>query len=209
MKKLILGMVAALGLSAAAQAATFNINVAASVFNSSSNAAGMQMRAWVPSMSGPLKFTNATYSNTLGLGGSTTRNVFNIIHFDAPLQADDVIPKPISVTFTTAFGAGTIGGTTFAVATDTIGTNKGYGKADFDATVLDFWTGAGHLLISLADTTFGSKNGVFTNGKPYQGKVIATYSYVATIPLPAALPMGMGALGLMGFISRRRKAKTA
>jgi hypothetical protein len=44
-------------------------------------------------------------------------------------------------------------------------------------------------------------------GFPLDGTVTAA-SGVSTTPLPAALPLFAGGLGMIGFISRRRKQKT-
>jgi len=47
-------------------------------------------------------------------------------------------------------------------------------------------------------------NGVFTTGRPGIGFVNATFT-LAEVPLPAPLPLGASALGLLAFVARRRK----
>ena len=62
--------------------------------------------------------------------------------------------------------------------------------------------------------TFGGLNftGVYSGfhvdgGSSYSGTVTLTYDYsVAAVPLPASLPLALGALGLLGLQGRRRAA---
>lgn len=206
MKKLILGMVAAIGLAGAAQAASYSIDVTAQPFRVPGEA-GLQTRAFVMSPSGPQNYEGSTSSFDLtNVGDTATADLFGMVHYDAPINADDLLHKAMSVTFDFgAYGTRKILGESFAVFAS--GGDPDHAEVDFLAPI-SFNIGGGlRILVELADTHFGTFNDIFTNGRPGFGNVTATYT-LAAVPLPAALPMGMGALGLMAFVARRRKSKS-
>lgn len=207
MKKIILAAIAVLGVAGAAEATTFSVDVAATPYRDPGNP-GLQTRAWILSPGGPQNYNGSTVVLDATAAPATV-DLFGLVQFDTPINADDVIPHAITVDFTVGGVTKTISGVTYADPEGhTLPSYVGHAVADFVNTPLDFYTGTGHLLISLFDTTFGKDtNGDFTNGRPGFGKVTAQYSFVSAVPLPAALPLGMGAIGLMGFVARRRKNK--
>ncbi len=205
MKKIILALAATLGLASAASAATYSTFVTATPFRAPGQP-GLQTRAVVLSPSGPQNFNGATYSFDLAnIGDTVTFDAFGLVHYDAPLGTDDLIASPSTATFDFgAFGTRTISGVTYGVGS--VGSAIAYAVADYTSTI-SFNVGGGlRLLVELADFEFGSGDtGVFVNGRDGVGFATATIT-LAAVPLPATLPLAFGAIGLLGFAARRRKA---
>lgn len=208
MKKTILAVAAVLGLAGAASAATYTVDVSANPFRAPGQP-GLQTRAWILSNIGAQQFNGSTLSfNLSNIGDSVTLDLFRLVHFDAPLNGDDLIHSPSTVTFNFgAFGTQTVNGETFGLGNP--GGTAGSAFADYLNDV-SFNIGGGlRIIASVADTVFGSDTqGTFVNGLPGAGVVKATFT-LAPVPLPATLPLGMGALALMGFVARRRKGAAA
>ncbi len=204
MKKIILAAVAALGLASAASAATYTVNVTANPFRAPGQP-GLQTRAWILSSRGAQNFNGANFNfNLTSPGQSQTVDLFGLVHFDAPLNADDLIHSPSTVTLNMgALGTQTINGETYGVGTP--GQPYASAFAHYLNTV-SFNIGGGlQIIASLGDTVFGlNSKGVFTNGRPGFGKVTATFT-LATVPVPAGGLLLMGALGGLAA-TRRRKA---
>lgn len=202
MKKLITAALVALGVSGAAEAATYNVNVTAQPFRETPTTSGLQTRANVFSNSGPQDFTGANYSFNLTNAGDTfSTGIYTLVGFEAtPFEADDFLHKASNATFN--FGAlGTVvaNGVSFAVSTAT----QNYALAQFMDTMIR--VSADYAIkIHLADTTFATDGTNYVNGAAGKGAVVATFT-LAAVPLPATLPLGLGALALMGFVARRRK----
>ena len=204
MKKFILAAVAALSVCSAAQAATYNVGVTAQPFRDPGQP-GLQTRAIVMSPSGPQNFNGSVVSIDLAnIGDTFSLDLFGLVHYDAPLNADDLIHSPTSVTLDLGvFGTRVITGETYGVGVPL--SPIAHAFADYFNTV-GFNIGGGlRILASLADVSFGATpSGNFINGRPGFGVVTATFT-LAAVPLPATLPLGLGALALMGFAARRRK----
>jgi hypothetical protein len=206
MKKLLLAAATMLAFASAAEATTYNTHVTATTYRGS-HQDGLITRAWVLKNSGPQAFTGASYSFDLSsVGDSVSMNLYSLVAFDAPIAADDLLPRPSTATFD--FGAGigavTVLGNTFAVGKGTLG----YAVAQFADTIIRVSSTLG-IKISLADTIFGTDgNGNFVTGGSGKSAVSATFT-LAAVPLPAALPLSLLALGAIGAAGRRRKSALA
>lgn len=201
MKKTLFALASVLALATGAQAATYSFDVTANPFRVP-GAPGLQTRAYVLQASGPQNFNGAMYTTAdLNVGESQDIDVYGLVHFDAPLGADDLDAKPSTATFDFgAFGTRTILGTTVG----RLDTNDAY--ADF-GDAISFAVGGGlRIIVTLADTVFGvDSQDNFVNGRAGFGLVTATIT-VAAVPVPATLPLGLSALGLMALVARRRKS---
>ena len=210
MKKIILAAVAALGLASAASGATYSVDVTAQPFRVPGSP-GLQTRAFVLATSGTQNFGGVTglvpvpFSfNLTNIGDSVNVPMFGMVHFDVPLNADDLVPKAMTVTLNLgAYGIGIINGVTYGVGTPLAA--AAYAVADYTNDYL-FNLGNGTAIkASIADITFGSDaSGIFVNGRKGFGLVTANFT-LSQVPLPATLPLGLAALGLLGFVARRRK----
>ncbi len=211
MKKIMLAAVAALGLASAASAATYTVNVTANPFRAPGQP-GLQTRAVILAASGAQNFGGPTgiipksFSfNLTKVGDIQNVDLFGLVHYDFPVNADDLLPRSSTVTLNMgALGTATVAGQTFAVGT--VGSTKAYAFADYTNIPLVFSLGGGLAIkATIADTVFGANSkGVFTNGRPGFGKVTATFT-LATVPVPAGGLLLMGALGGLAA-TRRRKA---
>ncbi|MDO9640844.1 MAG: hypothetical protein Q7J44_20120 [Pseudotabrizicola sp.] len=202
MKKFLLSCVAAASISGAAHAATYSVDVTATPFRVP-GMDGLQTRAVVLSPSGPQTFNGATYSFDLtNAGDSVSMNVYGLVHYDGPLDPDDLIPRPSTATFDFggAIGSLTILGTSFGVAGA-----PASALATFISGIISIAPGLG-IKITLADTVFGTDGTSFVQGRAGIGFVNATFELVA-VPVPGALPLSLTALGLMGFVAQRRKSR--
>lgn len=211
MKNLVLVAAAATLISSAAEATTYNAFVTADPYRSSPATSGLQTRAVVLSASGPQNFNGDNYSFDLtSIGDTASMDVYGLVAYDAPIDSDDLIPRPTSASFDLGLlGSRTISGVSYAVASSSTPTTFGFAFADYFSPK-SFGIGGGlRILVSLADTVFatdGSEN--FVSGRPGVGFVNATFT-LAAVPLPATLPLGLAGLGLMGFVARRRKKTQA
>jgi hypothetical protein len=202
MKKLLLAAATMLAFASAAEATTYNTHVTATTYRGY-HRDGLVTHAWVLKNSGPQAFTGANYSFDLSnVGDSVSMNVYSLVAFDTPIAADDLLPRPSTATFD--FGAGigavTVLGNTFAVGSGTLG----YAMAQFADTIIRVSATLG-IKISLADTIFATdRNGNFITGGS-KSPVSATFT-LAAVPLPAALPLSLLALGAIGVAGRRRKS---
>ncbi|MCB1333337.1 MAG: hypothetical protein KDK26_06730 [Roseivivax sp.] len=214
MKPLILAAATILGLAGAAQAANYDVFVTANPFRSP-GAPGLQTRAVTLSPSGPQNFNGAGYSFSLAnIGDTVSMWVYGLVSYDSPINADDLTPRPTSATFDFgAYGKRSITGESYAVANGPLPTTDGFALAEFFGQSVRFKVSpTEQLVVSLTDTVFGSTGGLtnFTDGRRGIGMVQANFS-LSPVPLPAALPLGLAALGALGFVGRRRKtaAKSA
>ena len=203
MKTGFLSILFAFVLAGAASATTYLVDVTATPYRVP-GAPGLQTRAVVLSPSGPQIFTGAEYAIELtNVGDSVTMDLFGLVQYDSPLNTDDLIHSPTSVTFDFGvFGIATILGESFGLGTALDPMASAFADY-FGEIVIDLGNGTA-IIVTIADTAFGAVNGLFTNGRPGFGLVTATFT-LAAIPLPAAgllLPAGLGALGAL----RRRKA---
>ncbi len=201
MKKFLLAAFTSALLAGTASATTYSVDVTANPYRAPGQP-GLQTRAVVLSPSGAQNFNGSTISFALNNNGdSFSTDIFGLVHYDAPVNADDLIPRPSTATFDFGLGSATLQGTT--VALGSIGgpgpalATYLYGRVIISATQ--------QIRITLTDTIFGSNNGTFVNGRPGVGIVNATFT-LAAVPVPATLPLIVSALGMMGFVARRRKA---
>jgi len=147
----------------------------------------------------------------LDVGESVTFDLFHIWTDETHVGLDDLVPKPIAVnvSFTEPVASGVIGG-------GTVGLSAVFGIIQ---TGLVTWSGpltlgfgpenSGQLTVALADAVFNTGFFGLNEGIKHGATVQATLSYdVAPVPLPAALPMLLGALGLTAVAARRRGAPT-
>lgn len=205
MKKFILACIAAASIAGAANAATYTPFVTATPFRVA-GAPGMQTRATVIANRGAQNFNGMTYSFDLATVGQTvSMDIYGLVAFDAPIDADDLLPSPSTATFD--FG-GAIGAITIVGSSNAVGFGSvGYAIATFASNIVRVSSTTG-IKISLGDVIFGTDSqGNYVMNAPGKGIVNASFT-LATVPLPAALPLSLAALGLMGFVGRRRKSKT-
>ena len=138
-------------------------------------------------------------------GDTATRDLFVLWTDEGSLQADDLVPKPISVAFSftlpTAFG-GAVGG-------DTYGEKVFYGlfqhgHVAWDGPqILNFGNG-GQLKVSLNDTDF---NGGFLGLGKTGATITGSFDLVSNaVPEPATWAMMITGFGLAGAAVRRRRA---
>ena len=201
MKKLLLAAAAILSFATVAEAATYNTHVTAVPFRVP-GAPGLQTRAIILAPSGAQNFNGADYSFDLNnLGDSASMDIFGLVQYDAPYGADDLLPQPIKTTFD--FG-GAIGNITLTGASYAVLGNPSHALATFMSDIIRISATQG-IVISIKDTIFGVNE---VEGRPGMGLVNATFT-LAAVPLPAALPLSLVALGAMGFVGRRRKSKLA
>jgi hypothetical protein len=193
-------------LASAAGATTFSPFVTANAYRQAPATSGLQARATKIADSGPQDFTGATYTFDLNvIGDSVTKNIYVLVAFDSPIDTDDVLLRPSTATFDFgALGSVTVLGTSMAAGSGL----SGYAIATFVSDFIRVSATEG-IKISLSDTIFATDSfGNFVTGTPGKGIVAATFT-LAPVPLPAALPLSLAALGLMGFVARRRKSNTA
>ncbi len=199
MKNLLLSAAMALGLMApVAQAATYNVGVTAESFRQPGQP-GLQTRLWKLSNTGAQLFTGTTVttSDLSVAGDSFTTNLFRLVAFDVGIDADDIVPKPASVTFD--FGA--LG--TLTLTGTTVGTTAG-AIATFASGSLNIGNGLA-IVVSIADTTFNSVGGQYVSGRTGATPIAATFT-LASVPLPATAPLALLALGGLAAVARRRKS---
>lgn len=204
MKKILLTCASVFMLAGAANAATYTPFVTANPYFAVPPTSGLNVKAASLSNSGAQAFNGATYTFDLtNVGDSASMDIFSLITFDAPIDADDLVPKPSTATFDFGgiIGAITLMGTTSAVS------SMGYAIATYVSDVINVGGGQG-IVVSLSDTIFATDGTSFVNGSAGKGFVNATFT-LAAVPVPAALPLSLAALGLMGFVGRRRKSNTA
>ena len=203
MKTGLLSILFAFALTGAASATTYLVDVTADPFRVP-GASGLQTRAVVLSPSGPQNFDGAEYAVELtNVGDSVTMDLYGLVQYDSPLNTDDLIHSPTSVTFDFGvFGIATIMGESFGLGTvlDPMAT----AFADFFGEIVIRIDATTAIIVTVADTYFGSADGVFTNGRPGFGAVTATFT-LAYVPVPAAGLMLLAGLGALGAL-RRRKA---
>lgn len=189
------------GMCGGAQAATYTATVTADPARAND---GLKTRAVVLEDSGPQTFlgTDVTFDLT-NIGDSYTTDIYALVAFDGgSIDADDTQQSATSASFDFgALGSVTAAGFSAAVGSNTLGS----ALATFSDVLLQV-APATAIRISLADTVFATDGlGNFVEGGAGRGAVSATFS-LASIPLPAGLPLAATALGLLGFAARRRKA---
>ncbi len=147
----------------------------------------------------------------LAVGGSHVFDVFRIWTDESSVNAgEDDVAKPVSVSFAfTApggFGGAASGATTGARI---LGGLFQEGRLTWDGPlVLNFGKGStGQVTLALSDAIFNSGLFGLDKGARHGADVTATLTYdVAPVPAPAALPLLIGGIGLLGAAGRRRRA---
>lgn len=199
MKTWLLSAITATALLAGtAQAATYNVGVTAASFRDP-GAAGLQTRIWKLGTTGSLGFTGTTVttSDLANTGDSFTTDIFRLVAFDQGIDADDLVPKPISATFDFgSLGVLTLLGTTVGSASGAV--------ASFASGFVNVGDGL-RLIVSIADAAFATDGTSYVSGKAGAAPVTATFT-LAAIPLPATAPLALLALGGLAAVARRRKA---
>ena len=201
MKKILFALVASLALAGTARAVVYdgdvNFGQAINFVNP-----GLQAKAVVLKNSGRQGFTSAPLSVNLENPGDTASiDLFVVRTLQTAVAADDFVKKAFSLVFDFGQGTAVMTGTSYA---ERDGLDV-YGVLDFDGPVTVALGNAQALVITLKNVFFNRGTGVFAPGKA-NGTVVAATFELATVPLPASLPLGLGALGLLGLIARRRKA---
>lgn len=204
MKKLLSAAVAALAIVGSAEAATFTVDVTANPFRAP-GVDGLQTRAWNLSGAGSVNFNGSTITTTdlVSVGQSYTTSLYRLVTFDAPADPDDFLQSPTSVTFDFGVGIGdiTLLGLSGLVNDPLLGT---VALAKFSSGLIRVAPGQG-LLISVADTIFGTDGTGLVDGRNGAGTVRATFT-LATIPVPAAGILMFGALAGLAMLRRRKEA---
>lgn len=203
MKKFLSAAIAAIAIAGSAEAATFTLDVTANPFRAP-GVDGLQTRAWNLSNTGSVNFNGSTVTTgDLDLGPSTV-DLYRLVTFDAPADPDDFLSSPTSVTFD--FG-GAIGAITLAgvsgLRINPI-TFLPEAIAQFSSGLIRIAPGQG-ILIEVADTIFGTDGTNLVDGRNGAGTVRATFT-LATIPVPAAGIMMLGALAGLALMRRRKEA---
>lgn len=206
MKKLLLAaVIAAASFASIAEATTYSPFVTANPYRQTSATSGLEVRAIVLSPKGPQAFNGATYNFDLtNIGDTFSTDIYGLVHYDSPLNPDDLIPRPGTATFN--FG-GSIGSLILQGLTYAVDGAPQHAIATYQSGMIQVGAALA-IMVSLADTTFGTDGTSFVAGRAGIGFVNATFT-LASIPLPATLPLGLSALGLLGFMSRRSKPKLA
>jgi hypothetical protein len=149
------------------------------------------------------------FAADLEVGESRRFDLFHIWTDEADVAArEDTARKPISVgfSFSDPIAWGAVSGET--AGERIFGGLVQQGRLSWDGPlVLNFGErNSGRLTLALSDAIFNK--GMFGLGEGYRhgATVAATLTYdVAPVPLPAALPMLLGGLGLIGAVARRRR----
>jgi len=105
---------------------------------------------------------------------------------------------------------GTINGSAIVAPTNANGYGAYYttGPSSLDGAGANFTTAAGTAVSFFYQENLDSYRINLTS--PFEdGLVSATFTPVSSTPLPAALPLFAGGLGMVGFLSRRKKRKAA
>ncbi len=150
----------------------------------------------------------------LAVGGSHVFDVFRIWTDETSVNGgEDDVAKPISAAFTftapSGFGGAASGTTTGARI---LGGLFQEGRLTWDGPlVLNFGKGnTGQVTLALSDAIFNSGLFGLNNGERHGADVTATLTYdVAPVPVPAALPLLLGGIGLLGAAGRRRQLRAA
>lgn len=205
MKKLLMALAASLVMASAAQAATFTGEATVSSPINKVNP-GLLVRVLVPGNSGPQGFVSAALDFALDVGDSFSTDLFVVRTFETVLNADDLIPKAFALLFSFGQGSATITGTTYAQSS---GANS-FGVIDFDGPAVIALGGGENLVIELTDAMFNTGPlGFFIPGKATGALIAANFTLaadqVSAVPLPASLPLALGALAMLGYLRRRHK----
>lgn len=154
--------------------------------------------------------SSGSFSTSLEVGDSVTGKLFSIWTNETDVGPDDQIPKPISMaaSFSSpdSFG-GILDGETTGVR-ELFGFVQS-GELTWDGPLtLAFGAGdTGRVTLALSDAAFNWGLFGLNEGPKWGANVYGTITYdVAPVPVPAALPMLLGAFGILGFAARRRLA---
>jgi hypothetical protein len=163
----------------------------------------------------------STFSVDLEVGESRTFDLFRIWtaehegNFQDQIENDVAKPISVSFAFSDPIASGSVSGETKADWDDVDGSIPNFfrmGRLTWNGPlVLPFGeNNSGQLTLALLDATFNLGNGRLDRGPERGRTVTATLTYdaapqVAPVPLPAALPMLVGGLGIFGLVARRRR----
>lgn len=205
MKFAAIALAGALAFAGSAEAVSFTGSASFSQGLNFTNP-GFQVRAVNLPNFGPQGFVSAALDFDLeNIGDSSSFDLFVIRTLQSAIDGNDGIASPFALTFSFGQGSTTVTGTTFAQTVD--GITQGFITFDNDGFIN--LGNATALVVSLADRTYNAgTQGFFTPGKDNGALVDVEFS-LAAVPLPAALPLFLSALGLMGFLGRRRQAAIA
>ena len=122
MRNLLLSCAMIAGVTGAAQAATYTVDITADPFRSP-GAAGLQTRAVTLPDTGAQNFNGSTQSVTLNaIGDSFSTDIFGLVAYDNNIDADDLIGQTTTATFSIAgIGSAIVDGVSAAFGSGTVG----------------------------------------------------------------------------------------
>lgn len=146
----------------------------------------------------------------LQVGESHRFDLFRIWTDAGSLKPDDRVAQPITATvrFGEPLGVGAFSGSTVG---EPVGRFYQQGRLEWDGPLtLNFGpNGSGQVTLSLSEAIFNKGFRSLAAGAQNGAMVSGTLRYdVAPVPLPAALPLLIGAFGLMGATVARRRRVT-
>jgi hypothetical protein len=156
------------------------------------------------------RFVSFDLSN---IGDSFKFDAFVVHSTEAAVDADDLAEKPFSVLFDFAgIGMAELFGSTSAVIYAGVsGIREGLLRYLPDSPTFIDVGGGKTVRVSGVSGYFGAASGVMLTGRyngTYASYVFDLVQTPAPVPLPATLPLALGAFGLLAAASRRSKAHT-
>lgn len=149
--------------------------------------------------------TSGNFSVNLQAGQSTSFTLFRVFTNEPMVDADDLTARSFLANFMlNTFGGGSVDGSVKGVKVGTLQ----YGQLAWLAPLVLTGPSGSLVIIDLSAGTFNRNNANrLSPGTAFGYDVVATVTYdIAAVPVPAAGGALAAALGLLGFMRRRRAA---